>query len=183
MHWWVTWYFHTLESSGVNEEDGICFGSSIRLRWELSTIAPEAVLVNHEELSTFQELWSQRLKTISNEDTDLICPAKRCILVILQVAGSFAANGNWEDQEVHRWVSVLFLDRKSLLIFPNGLHLFPIATSKCYPCSILVLASYEKNVNIIIITILLLHFGLNLVLCCYKAFWICLDSNSISASC
>ena len=93
---------------------------------------------------------------------------KRCLLVTFQAAGSFATDANWEDQEVHRWVLVLFLDRKSLLIFPNEPHLFPIATSKCYQCSILVLPSYEKNVNIIIVAILLFYSRLNLVLLLIK---------------
>lgn len=97
-----------------------------------------------------------------------LCPTKRCLLVTFQVAGSFATDANWEDQEVHRWVLVLFLDRKSLLIFPNEPHLFPIATSKCYQCSILVLPSYEKNVHIIIVAISLFYSRLNLVLLLIK---------------
>lgn len=106
--------------------------------------------------------------------------------VTFQVASFFAANGNWEDQEVYIWASVLFLDRKCLLIFPNESHLFPFDTSKCYPRSNLVWPSYDKNVNIII-AILLLYFILILVFLHCRACWVglhwCLESNSISASC
>lgn len=110
-----------------------------------------------------------KTSTVWNEDVDLVCPGKRCLLVTFQVAEEpFAASGNWEDQKVCGWVSGLFLDRKSLLIFPNEPHLFPIAFSKCYPCSILVSPSYDKNVNIIIIAILLLYFRLNLALLHHK---------------
>lgn len=159
--------FCKLASSGVNGRKASALACSeswggVRIQWYL-----RQCLVSPKELYTFQRLWS--LKAVWNEDVDLVCPSKRCLLVTFQVAEEpFAASGNWEDQKVRGWVSGLFLDRKSLLIFPNEPHLFPIAFSKRYPCSILVLPSYDKNVNIIIVAILLLYFRLNLALLHHK---------------
>lgn len=76
VHGWVTWYFCDLESSGINEEDGICSGLSERLGWDWKHLYVRQCLANFKELHVFQGLWWQKLKTVEQKHQPLSIPLR-----------------------------------------------------------------------------------------------------------